>query len=44
MRSVSVKPACEELRVQCNADGAGFDLAIQFGLEELTVPFGFAKQ
>lgn len=43
MRTVSVKPACEELRVQCNADGAGFDLAIQFGLEELTVPFGFAK-
>lgn len=43
MHSVSVKPACEELRVQCNADGAGFDLAIQFGLEELTVPFAFAK-
>ncbi len=44
MRSASVKPACEELRVQCNADGAGFDLAIQFGLEELTVPFAFGKQ
>lgn len=43
MRTESVKPACEELRVQCNADGAGFDLAIQFGLEELTMPFGFAK-
>lgn len=44
MRTESVKPACEELRVQCNADGAGFDLVIQFGLEELTVPFGFANR